>query len=414
MRDERGLLVLSQAAKNFHPGQGVYRSSYMNARRLAATETNMAYRAADYERWQQLDFVVGIEVHLSNNHTCRGYKGKTPWVDICDELRGKYPKGFKFTGWHPHCRCHATPILKSSAEIKADNERILNGEEPMEESENEVMTLPKGFMDWQSANVERAGQHYTMPYFVCDNPQYINEVLLDAYGVRNPYRTFAEYVAAMRYNRKNVVFAPGVAENIKVLNAIMPVMQGKVMDIDEADRGRCNPMFGTVDYINKGYLHNCQTCTMIYELRRRGFNVNAMANPLVGNERDFTKFCTDNKVEWTERFLNADGTRCEYKMSFKYVSKNSIEAKESFIKGCVSDTGRYEVYCEWMGSKEDAHVFIIERQPNGNLIWFDPQTGEVGKPVEAYVSKMKMARIGVMRIDDKIINPKFVARFLKS
>lgn len=37
--------------------------------RRAATETNIAYRTADHERWQQLDFIVGIEVHLSNNHT---------------------------------------------------------------------------------------------------------------------------------------------------------------------------------------------------------------------------------------------------------------------------------------------------------------------------------------------------------
>ncbi|MBR3455746.1 MAG: hypothetical protein IKH26_10515 [Bacteroidaceae bacterium] len=46
-------------------------SSYKNARRLAATECNTAYRTADHERWQQMDFVVGQEVHLSGNHTCK-------------------------------------------------------------------------------------------------------------------------------------------------------------------------------------------------------------------------------------------------------------------------------------------------------------------------------------------------------
>ncbi|MBQ9638742.1 MAG: hypothetical protein IJV22_04195, partial [Bacteroidales bacterium] len=106
VRDERGALVLSQAAKAFHPGQGGYRSSYMNARRLAATETNIAYRTADYERIKDLDFVVGIEVHLSSNHTCKGVEGV--FRDICDELQGKYPKDFKFTGWHPNCRCYTT------------------------------------------------------------------------------------------------------------------------------------------------------------------------------------------------------------------------------------------------------------------------------------------------------------------
>ena len=72
VRDEHGILQLSKRASEFHPGQGVYRSSYRNARRLASTETNIAYRTSDQERWKQFDFVVGIEVRLSNNHTCLG------------------------------------------------------------------------------------------------------------------------------------------------------------------------------------------------------------------------------------------------------------------------------------------------------------------------------------------------------
>lgn len=98
VRDEHGELQLSKRAAVFHPGRGVYRSSYKNARRLAATETNIAYMTADYERWQQLDFVVGIEIKLSNNHTLNG----VPFTDICDDLKGRYPKDFKFTGWHPY------------------------------------------------------------------------------------------------------------------------------------------------------------------------------------------------------------------------------------------------------------------------------------------------------------------------
>jgi hypothetical protein len=59
VRDEHGNLQLSTAAKEFHPGQGVYRSSYKNAMRLARTETNMAYRTADHERIQQFDLKYG-------------------------------------------------------------------------------------------------------------------------------------------------------------------------------------------------------------------------------------------------------------------------------------------------------------------------------------------------------------------
>lgn len=140
IKDEHGNLQLSKRAAAFHPGRGVYRSSYKNARRLAATETNIAYRTADYERWQNLDFVVGIEILLSNNHTCLGADGKPhPFHDICDELAGRYPKDFKFVGWHPHCRCRCIPILMTEEELMEGNRRIMRGEEPTTESVNQVL-----------------------------------------------------------------------------------------------------------------------------------------------------------------------------------------------------------------------------------------------------------------------------------
>ena len=76
---------------------------------MAATETNKAFRTADYERWQNMDFVTGIEVERSpTNH------GPCP---VCDAKAGKYPKDFKFTGWHPHCICVATPIMMDHEEF---------------------------------------------------------------------------------------------------------------------------------------------------------------------------------------------------------------------------------------------------------------------------------------------------------
>lgn len=182
VRDEHGVLHLSKRAAEFHPGQGVYRSSYKNARRLAATETNIAYRTSDHERWKDLDFIVGIEIHLSNNHTCLNSKGKpVPFFDICDELQGKYPKEFKFVGWHPHCRCIATPILKTKAELDADDERIKRGEEPIDpnESENAVKELPDQFKTWMDDNAERIENAKSTPYFLADNEALISRPAYD-------------------------------------------------------------------------------------------------------------------------------------------------------------------------------------------------------------------------------------------
>lgn len=180
VRDEHGVLHLSERAKAYHPGRGVYRSAYKNARRLAGTEVNIAYRTADHLRMQELDFVVGVEINLSENHTCLGADGKPHrFHDICDDLKGKYPKTFKFTGWHPHCRCFATPILKTEEEFDADTGRILNGEEPTEGSENEVSELPDEFKSWLQENkgrIDAATARGSLPYFIKDNESLVGSV----------------------------------------------------------------------------------------------------------------------------------------------------------------------------------------------------------------------------------------------
>ena len=184
VRDEHGELQLSKRAAAFHPGRGVYRSSYKNARRLAATETNMAYMTADYERWQQLDFVVGIRIELSNNHTLNGQ----PFHDICDELsaplgstntegKGCYPKDFKFSGWHPLCRCHVITILKTDEEIAEDTRRILAGEPLDGRSVNRVDDVPQEFTDWVEANRERMAAAKSLPYFIKDNKDVVDGIL---------------------------------------------------------------------------------------------------------------------------------------------------------------------------------------------------------------------------------------------
>ena len=73
MKGADGKLALSKNAKAFHPGQGVYRSSYKNAMRLTLTETNAAYRLADQDQWQRMDFVVSMRVHKSKNHPTEAF-----------------------------------------------------------------------------------------------------------------------------------------------------------------------------------------------------------------------------------------------------------------------------------------------------------------------------------------------------
>ncbi|ROS92448.1 hypothetical protein EEL36_07770 [Muribaculaceae bacterium Isolate-043 (Harlan)] len=158
--------------RKYHPGRGVYRSSYRNAQRLARTETNIAYRTADYERWQQMPFVIGIEIKLSNNH---------PEPDICDDLKGIYPKNFKWTGWHPNCRCYQEPVLSSPAELDKMLDNILDGADPASvDCAGEVTAPPPTFKAWVKDNEERMEKAVaagTLPYFVKDNQSTIQKIL---------------------------------------------------------------------------------------------------------------------------------------------------------------------------------------------------------------------------------------------
>lgn len=155
VRDEHGALRLSEAAKAYHPGRGVYRSSYKNALRLTSTETNIAYRTADFERWKGFDFVIGIEVKKSNNH---------PVHDMCDMLAGRYPKGFKFTGWHPNCRCYAVPILQEIDDFLEDKPAT-----------GQIENTPSNYNDWVGQNKDRFTSQRNTPYFMRDNKAFVKE-----------------------------------------------------------------------------------------------------------------------------------------------------------------------------------------------------------------------------------------------
>lgn len=170
VRDKHGNLVLSKRAAAYHPGLGVYRSSYKNAMRLARTEINMAYRDSDRYRWNNMDFIVGYRVHLSNNHTLNG----KPFKDICDELAGDYPKDFVFKGWHPNCRCFVTPILQDPDEFNTDELNEMKAafygtEYKKFQSRNTPSGVPKGFKQWVKKHKEESLNWRKQPYWIKDN-----------------------------------------------------------------------------------------------------------------------------------------------------------------------------------------------------------------------------------------------------
>lgn len=154
IKNDEGKLILSKPMQDYHPGQGQYRSSYMNALRIAATETNQAYHTADHERWKNQGFVLGIEVHRSksNKGACK----------ICDPMVGRYPKDFKFTGNHPWCICFAVPIMLEGEDF---TDYLFTGNVPQDKI---IKTVPQSAIDFVNENEANKNQ-----WFVKENSIYL-------------------------------------------------------------------------------------------------------------------------------------------------------------------------------------------------------------------------------------------------
>lgn len=168
---------MSKAAQQCHPGQGVYRSSYKNALRLARTELTQAYRRAEWESYQDNPLITGYRIELSNNHTTTVVTKKGRRVehlrDICDEMAGtQYPKTFLWTGWHPQCRCRMVPITITTDDFKERVKARHRGKLDEWKPKEQTTEMPAAFTKWVDENKHRWQQPgHAAPFFIRDNYQ---------------------------------------------------------------------------------------------------------------------------------------------------------------------------------------------------------------------------------------------------
>lgn len=181
--------------------------------------------------------------------------------------------------------------------------------------------------------------------------------------------------------------------NCRELEKKLGVLKGRPMNWLQANNGKENPYYRW----SEQYRVNCQTCTVVHELRRRGFNIVAK-----GRAEGFDTI-SEIKMNWMERFV----TKEEYIKSsvwakehgYQIMTKKRIE--EFLLNNLGENDGRYEIYCQW--KKNSAHVFSAYTE-NHKVCMFDPQNGKSGTDIIKYIDSMKGSKVWVMRIDDKAIN----------
>ena len=401
IRNEKGELVLSQPMKNYHPGQGVYRSAYKNALRTSATTTNIAYRSADYERWSKQDFILGIEVHRSANN--RGP------CKICDAMVGKYPKTFKFTGFHPFCICFATPITMEPEDFA---DFLLNDTVPQGQTITDIPQAAKDFVSENKDGLQSA-------FWYKDN--FTNDGGLQREIVSQPITN--EVIKVSKPKRiktdaeKNDIQKRWEDRFVRNFNQAkieqkIGVKKGKEMTFEEANELRGNINYGKASE----YSVNCQSCVVANELRRRGYNVTALPNlQKTGNIPYELSMRTnwawiDPKTMVMPKKQTAGGIY-DITRSGALKSKSIKELTKELVE-LVKEPGRYHIDFAWKG-KNSGHIITLEKLHNGKIIIDDPQTGKMKNWRE--LSKEISLRYGVnvLRVDNLLVNTDIIDGIVK-
>lgn len=105
VRDPRGRLRLSRAARAYHPGTGVYRSSYKNAMRVARSELNRAFHEGQIRYARKKPWIKEIIWRVGGPNPC----------EICDGWDGTaFPVSDVPDTPHPHCMCWLETVISES------------------------------------------------------------------------------------------------------------------------------------------------------------------------------------------------------------------------------------------------------------------------------------------------------------
>ena len=152
-------------------------------------------------------------------------------------MKGKYPKDFKWTGWHPNDLCYVIPIIKTE-------EQFWLPKEERGKDNAEITDVPQGFKTWVANNqdrIARAEKRGTLPYFVRDNRErvfskakYVNKETDDS----KPVNKLKEFHDAKDFREAQKHLSRQKYEKIVVLNASgrkLFEIQGKSAEVEFTD-----------------------------------------------------------------------------------------------------------------------------------------------------------------------------------
>lgn len=187
--------------------------------------------------------------------------------------------------------------------------------------------------------------------------------------------------------------------------------RGEPMSIDLADDKHANPKYGElVGGSFRSYTCNCQTCVVTYELRRRGYNVEAMGVGITGYINGYQHSLARDQtnafvgVSFKRSILNGDNS----------IKSNTPKGCRQFVAnlfGATKEEGRYFLSMK-NRRRYTGHIVVVESTKDGGKLLIDPQSGKRVDLTDAVATDKYFSRIDVkypynrvFRVDDLEFNP---------
>lgn len=179
------------------------------------------------------------------------------------------------------------------------------------------------------------------------------------------------------------------------------------MSFEEADGLKPNPNYGK----ETGYSINCQSCVVAYELRRRGFDVEACKR--VEEPQNIPQQLA-YRTEWA--WIDPETGKMPVKKAVNPISKRDVDKRgrvyavykkwdeiNQELNELTKEAGRYHIAVKWK-SEDNGHIFTMERFETGDELFYDPQTGQT-KQWSDFMPKIDTKKpIQVLRVDNLEVN----------
>lgn len=292
------------------------------------------------------------------------------------------------------CRCSMVmwdPYINGSYEVK---------EEPQKEQEEKTKTTAEILQETEQ-QLENARKQL-------ETANRKTELLQQAQA-RHAARTQADAEVIREKWRKHWVkqdlkqkgHSKEYIENVFAIEKNIGVKYTGEMTHEQADTGKVNPNY----VANKKFYENCQSCVVVYELRRRGFKIEAL-DRVYGGLQDI--LAEDSRKAWLNP-LTKNRVDFQNGRSYKFMIKPNFGINEKMVDVdlATSGDGRYFVSVAWKKSFGGAHVITAERK-NGALSFYDPQNNKIydlsefRKQIAA--DTYKNCTFGIIRVDDAFLN----------